>query len=84
MEAPPSPGSSRRVLKAAGYSFWRRAAPDSALATRQGGLIGASKVGAEQALRAIVSSIGKEFNERQLPEIGYAMKIYEGRRDLEG
>ncbi len=64
-----------RQLRRAGYSFWRDGVPAIGAAYIGGGIVPASTVSAQAALRTLVQAISSARAEGLVPEVTYAMNI---------
>lgn len=69
----------KKSLIKAGYSFWRNGIPAIGAAYLSGGLVPAVSVAGAQTLQSLVQAISTSNEEKNVPEVSYAMKIAKGR-----
>ena len=67
----------QKTLRQAGYSFWQNSIPAIGKGYMQGGLLDATKITAEEALKFITLILTERDKSRKLPEVGYALRIIE-------
>ena len=69
----------KKNLLKAGYSFWRNGVPAIGAAYLSGGIIPAASVAGAQMLQSLVQAISTSNEEKNVPEVSYAMKIAKSR-----
>lgn len=68
---------SKSELKKSGFAFWKEKTPIIGKAYFEKGALGASKVAAEEILKTILPIMLKNRENRNLPEVAYALRISE-------